>query len=117
MADTEKRLLKSRQAKVKIGKFTFLIRRPTVEEAIQIEQNKMDVCAVAKRFVYGWEDVLDMDIAPSGTSDPAIFSSSLWTEWVADRPDFWWPIREAVNNNFNDYYKKLDDNLKNSEPG
>lgn len=87
---------KAREFPVEIGRFTFTCLRPNDAEAAEMYTEGYNRHQVAARFVVGWEGVLESDLIPSGGSDPVPFSAPLWRDWVADRSDFWAPIKDAV---------------------
>lgn len=117
MADLiAERLKKNRELKVTVGKFTFLARRPTDEEAIPIYRRfgeegalYLEVCAgIARDCVFGWQDVIEDDVIGGGGDAALTFSAESWKAWCSDRKDFWQPIAEAVLAAYRAHSEKVD---------
>ena len=106
------RLLKSRQSKLKVGEYTFIVRRPTAYEAALLFQNDPTQYDVARDYVDDWDGVKDKDLIPSGGNDPAEFHKTLWAEWLSDNPDLWGPIFDCVVNSYQAYKGKVEDEGK-----
>lgn len=108
-----RQLRKSRENKIEIGKHRFLYRRPTDVEMLKLGREKASDHDIAREFVEGWENVTPADIVPSGGSDSLEFDRILWREWLADRPDFWNPIAEAVVADYRTHVEKREQAAKN----
>jgi len=102
------RLRKSRQSTVKIGEYTFTVRRPTAFEAANLFQNNPTQFEIARDFVDNWDGVKDKDLVPSGGSDAVEFDRVLWGEWLADMVEFWEPIFDHVVESFTAYKERKD---------
>lgn len=102
------RLLKSRQSKLLVGKYTFTIRRPTTYDAALLFQNDPTQYDVARDYVDDWDGVKDRDIVPSGGGDAAEFDKALWAEWLSDKPDLWEPIFNHVVKSYQSYQDTVD---------
>jgi len=100
------RLKKSRQSTLKIGEYTFTVRRPTAFEAANLFADNPTQFDIARDFVDGWDGVKDADLVPSGGNDAAEFERVLWGEWLADRVEFWEPIFDHVVKSFTDYKER-----------
>ena len=111
--DLINQIKKSRQGTIKIGTCTFIYSRPTDAEAITVSKGTLSDYDVARMFVIGWTDVKASDILSSAGSDPLEFDSSLWAEWLADRPDFWKPISDRVIESYKLHVERLKDAAKN----
>lgn len=90
------RIRKSRETEVKIEKYTFIVRRPTDVEAVELSRGSAGPADVAQKHVIGWKGVTEDDVVGGGGSDPVAFDVDLWREWCSDRPAFWAPIAEAA---------------------
>ncbi len=86
------RMRKQRELEVKVGNFTFIARRPTDAQLIEVGRN-IDLC---EKFVIGWNGVTENDIIGGGGTDPIPFSAALWAEMYGDHPEFWEPIAAAI---------------------
>lgn len=105
-------LVRNRQFKTKLGRFTFLWRRPTTVELISLQSAPQVDCVMVQSAVYGWEGVTKHDIANNGEQDPAPFSEIVWRAWCADRADFWEPIAAEILKAYNAYSESLEDRAK-----
>ena len=87
-----------RRIEIKVGKFTFIGRRPTQGDAIRLGLNRNStVLDFARNLVDGWKDVTEFDVFGTGDKEaPLPFDKDLWLEWIDDRGDFWVPIADAV---------------------
>lgn len=106
---------KHRELKVPVGKFVFICRRPTDEEAVGLfRAGGLSNSLIARNHVVGWENVSAADMPGGDNSDPLPFDVDVWREWCADRNDFWPPIGEACMAAYNEHAEKLRDAAKNS---
>ena len=101
------RLRKSRQSTLKIGEYTFTVRRPTAYEAAVMFQSDPTPYDVACEYVDDWAGVKDRDLVPSGGSDAADFDKTLFAEWLADKPDLWDQIFNHVITSYTGYNEKV----------
>lgn len=106
------RLLKSRQSKLKVGEYTFTVRRPTAYEAALLFQNDPTQYDVARDYVDDWDGIKDKDLIPSGGNELAEFDKTLWAEWLSDQPELWEPIFDHVVKSYQSYKGKVDDEGK-----
>jgi hypothetical protein len=106
-----------RQFKIKVGKFTFMARRPTDVEIVKITRDGAEWFEIATSFVNGWEAVTENDVVGGGGSDAVRFDERVWREWCADRPDFWQPIGTAVLKAYETHSERTAELEKNSQPG
>lgn len=106
------RLRKQRELKVVVAGMTFIARRPTDVEMVAISRAGIDVSEIAARHVIGWDGVTENAIAGGGGSAVVPFDAELWREWLADRPDFWLPIGNAVLEAYGLHQRQMDDAAK-----
>ena len=102
----------AREQKVSIGKGTFTIRRPTDEEAIQFSRDDVGLVEIVKRFTTGW-NLQEIDLIPGGSPTDIPFDGALFSEWVADQPEVWEPLGQAVLNAYRAHTEKRDTAEKN----
>lgn len=95
-ADLIKKIKQNREIKIPVGKYSFVARRPTDVEALELYRSRTAYSEIAQRFVTGWAGVTENDIVGGGGSDAVEFSQELWAEWCADNQNFWEPIAVAV---------------------
>lgn len=92
------RLRKTREAKVKTGKYTFTVRRPTDEEAYAHFRQETPVSTeLLVRFITGW-DLTEADILPGGDGKKKVeFDPELAREWLADNSPLWAPLLDKIS--------------------
>lgn len=105
------KLRRSREQRIEVGGYVFIVRRPTDMEMIEL-QGKINTSALLQ-FVCGWEGVTELDIIPGGNPTPAEFSQELASEWLRDRPDLWGAVVDAVIGAYNRHAAELEERLKN----
>lgn len=111
------RLLASRESIAEVGGYRFRIRRPTEMQIAVLadERHRMELSlAMVIPAIVGWEGVLERDIIPGESDQPAPFSAELARMWIEDRPDLFAGLQEALMRSITDYRKRQDDALKNS---
>ncbi len=106
----------SRQSTVKVGAWEFTTTRPTDMDMLEIS-GKITQASLLQRFVVGWANVSEADIYPGGTGQPAEFSTELFAEWVADKPDLWNPLTDAIIGSYRAHKDEVEDSAKNLPPG
>ncbi len=105
------KLRKAREVTVPVGGFTFVIRRPTALEMIEI-QNQPRGRAILP-FVIGWDGVKALDLIPGGDPHPLEFDADVCAEWLTDRLDILAPLADAVFAAFSAHEARLEDAKKN----
>lgn len=104
--------IKARTSTVEADGRVFSIRRPTDEEALKIGRNDIDMLDVVRSFTIGW-DLTELDVVSSGTSEKIPFDSALFADWIADQPQLWVPMGEAILNAYRLHAEKRDAAVKN----
>lgn len=107
MADLLAKMRKAREVAVEVDGRRFTVRRPTDMEAARLA-NSGDLLD----FVVGW-DLKEIDLVPGGTPDPVAFDAGLFREWVADRPELWQPLTDAVREAYAAHVRQREDRAKN----
>lgn len=110
------RLRRARQSQVSSGGRNFTIRRPTDLEMYEVagRVNQRDLLA---RFVVDWGAMPEMDLIPGGGPDPVPFDPDLWAEWIADHPEHWDAITDAIVAAYSAHKAQREETVKNSAPG
>lgn len=111
MTDLITKLREARKTVVAAGGYSFIVRRPTDIELGYMMQEQMRQGDVLERFVMGWAGVRELDIIDGGSDAAVDFSTELFMEWVADRPDLWGPLCDAVWNAYSDHFRGLNEKL------
>jgi hypothetical protein len=108
------RLRKGREVRVEVGKFTFVIRRPTDLQMLGV--GGLDTEAQARRalgFVIDWANVVEDDLVGGANMDPVKFDADLWLEWASDHSEFWEPIAKAAYSAYTEHAKREGEAAKN----
>lgn len=106
------KLRKARETKVEAGGFTFIVRRPTDVEMMELGGTR----SVARLFpfIVGWDGVSSLSMGiPGGDAHPLPFDGALCGEWLADRPDLFGPLVEAILGSYAEHAKALESTAKN----
>lgn len=111
------RIRKQREFKIKVGRFTFVARRPTQKEFLDLARGNVNFSDIAAEYVVDWDGITEDDVVGGGGSDKVKFDPRVWREWVADRSDFWEPIAQPILDAYTEYQKHIDELSKNSQPG
>lgn len=105
------KMRKARETRVEQGGFTFVVRRPTALEMIEI-QNEPRGRAILP-FVIGWEGVKELDLLPGGDPHPLAFDADICREWLTDRIDLLAPLADAIFAAYTAHAARLEDAQKN----
>lgn len=111
------RIRAARQTTVESNGKTFIVRRPTLLEIVDMRGKQINQGEVITRFVVGWGGFNEIDLVPGGGPEPVPFEPVLFSEYIADHAEHWEPIVNAVLTSYQDYQAKTEDSLKNSTPG
>lgn len=107
------KLKKSRETSVVVEGKTFHVRRPTDLEMVELHQSgQVTQGDVIKRYVLGWDGVLEIDIIPGGTGIPVPFEAELFGEWISDHPEYWKELTDAILNLYAAHQKTVEDSIK-----
>jgi len=88
------KLRKAREARVLAGGHTFIVRRPTALELIEIQSQPRGRAILP--FVIGWEGVKELDLIPGGDPHPLAFDADVCAEWLTDRLDLLGPVADGI---------------------
>jgi len=108
---------KARETQVEAGGFGFTVRRPTDMEIVDIRGESLKQGDILQRYVLGWSGVTELDIIPGGDGVAVAFETALFMEWIADRPDLWAPLTNAILALYGQHQQRLEAALKKPEPG
>ena len=117
MADLIAAMRRAREQRVEAGGFTFIVRRPTDLEVVQLQNDGLTAADLVQRFVIGWDGVQEIHLIPGGAPVAVPFDAAVWREWVADQPDLWGPISAAIMQGYTAHRDALEAAAKNSPPG
>lgn len=106
-ADVIAAMRRAREGFTELDGFRFTWRRPTVAEATALYMADAGDIDVARKFVIGWSGIHESDLVPSGGADAVAFSAELWDEWLADRPQWWKPLSDAILGAYRAYSESL----------
>lgn len=112
------RIRAGRQSQVKSGNFTFTIRRPDDLEWIDFRTARGNQQREILKFVVGWGEPTEIDLGiPGGTGDKVPFDPLIFAEWIADHPEHWEPLSNAILDEYKKHDKKMAEIRKNLKPG
>lgn len=86
----------ARQSTVTVGDITLTVRRPTDLEMFEMRNTVVTQSDILKKFVDDWAGVTELHLHSGGSPDPVPFSREIFDEWVADHPESWGAISDAV---------------------
>jgi len=78
-----------------------------------MRSEKVTQADILTRFVDGWEGMKELDLVPGGTGAAVEFSPALFAEWVADHPESWGTISDAVVSGYKQHEAALEEATKN----
>lgn len=96
MTSIEERIRQARALEVSIGAWKFQARRPTDMEAGELYRENISKGELARRYVTGWTGMRLCDLVGGDDETPAPFDADVWSEWVADHPEVYGPLGEAI---------------------
>jgi len=111
MSALAEKLRAARRSVVVVAGHEYTVRRPTDAEAAQLAQ--ATGLELVQRFVEGWNHTeLSLGV-PGGSGAPAEFSAELWREWVADNPQVWGALSDAIMAAYSAHIEQKADAVKN----
>lgn len=107
------KIKKAREFMIEVEGVRFTLSRPTDLEAItmkyeSVEQAVLDV----PRFVVGWS-LQEIDLFPGGNAIAVEPEAEVVSAYLADRPDMWMPLIEALKDSYSKHSKKREERSKN----
>lgn len=111
MSALAQKLRKAREVEVKAAGFTFIARRPTDLEMIELGYAKAGRAILP--FVIGWEGVSELSILGTGSPHPVEFDPELCAEWLEDRLDILKELIEAIHGAYSAHVAMLGSAVKN----
>ena len=105
------KLRAARLSQVDADGHLYTIRRPTDAEAVSLAQSAgLDL---VRQFVADWDHTeLSLGI-PGGSAVAVPFDAELWREWVADQPQVWGILAEAIIAAYSSHAEKRETDAKN----
>ena len=107
----------ARQTRVPSHGKTFVVSRPTDLEMMDLRAKEIKQGEIITRFVTGWDGFTELDFVSSGGPDPVAFDAALFAEYIADHPEHWDAIVNAVIESYQAHQEATEESLKNSVPG
>lgn len=112
------RVRASRRGNVKLNGKTFIFRRPTDEDYyFTLIDSEIKITEIIRRFVIDWKGFTELDFDAGGTHGNVEFDSVLFSEWLADQPEIWVPLADAIIGAYNSHNQKRVDAEKKSDAG
>lgn len=112
MSALANKLRRAREVRIPCGHFTLIAQRPTPLEHEERIRNGNPARGILS-LVSGWEGVTEADLLPNGDPHPLPFDAEACAEWLADRPDLFARVAEALVESFKRHCEELDDILGN----
>lgn len=110
MSKAAEKIRRARERPVTVGAHTYTIRRPTDED---VQFGKVEPgLGMVKRYVVGW-DFVELDLFPGGGPEPAPFDAEDWAEWVADKPEVWVELSDAIVAAYKEHTAQVEADAKN----
>ncbi len=106
------KIRRAREVSVEAAGKQYTIRRPTDEEAITISRDGGSLLDVVKRFTIGWS-LQEIDLIPGGSPVAVPFDAELFAEWVADQPQVWEPLGNAIMDAYKAHIERREAAAKN----
>lgn len=102
---------------IEIGDMKFHGYRPSSEEWLRYQDDRVRGVEIARRHIDGWENIRECDLIAGGSDEIVPFNSEVFSELIADRVDIGGYIiikfREALDREF----VKMDELQKNLTAG
>lgn len=105
------KMRRARESRVEAGGFTFVIRRPTTLEMIEIQDQPRGRAILP--FVIGWEGVKELDLIAGGDPHPLEFDPAVAAEWLTDRADLLGALSAAIFDSYVAHAKRQEEAQKN----
>ncbi len=112
MSATSEKIKRARQIRVLVGDKTIIARRPTNLEMIEMK-GKFNQRYLLENFVEGWDGFKESDLFPGGTEELVPFDRETYCEYIADNPQHWIALTNAIVDGYAEYEAKLEESLKN----
>lgn len=108
------KIRRARESQVEVGGLEFTVRRPTDLEMLAMTTGPVITQGdIMTKFVVGWGKVKELDLFSGGTGELVPFSQELFAEFIADRPDLWTPLSNAVVDKYKAHEKAKEETAKN----
>ena len=109
---------RQREVRLPVGRFVFIVRRPTQLQMDEIRGTLVGGSNRAKAralfpFVVGWEGVTEGDLVNGAPAHPVPFDADACAEWLEDAPDVLPAVLNGIAQAFTDHQAKLESATKN----
>lgn len=113
MSILSEKIKRARQTRIAVGAHFLTIRRPTDLDMLELRNEKIKQRDVIERFVVDWDDVKESDLFSGGNPDLVPFDFDAYKEWIADHPEYWAAITDAVVASYKEHEAKVGEIVKN----
>lgn len=114
MKDLADKIRDKRRQKLDIdGGFSIVFSRPSDEEMVKAIAADYTLLEYAQHFVVDWIDVKESDVLRGGSSDRVDFTRAAWVEVLADQPEWWAQIGNAIIESHTKYRQAKGETVKN----
>ena len=112
------RIRAARQQRVESGDMTFTVRRPNDLEWSSMKSSGSISHSDLLQCVCGWGEVTEIDLGiAGGTGEKVPFDHAIYMEWIADHPEHWEKISNAVIDSYKKHDEEVSERVKNLLPG
>lgn len=108
---------KAREQVVEAGGLSFVTRRPTDLEVLEMRGQGVSQRDLLRRFVLGWQGVKEIDLIPGGTPKPVEFDHDLFLAWVEDQPEVYAKLLEHITGAYKTHEQQRAEALKKPDAG
>lgn len=112
MSVLSEKMRKAREVRVESGGHVFVVLRPT---PLQFEAMSRggDLAKSVLALVVDWDKFIESDLIPGGDPHPVKFDADACAEWLADHPEDFNKVTEAVVDAMAKYVEARDGAVKN----
>jgi len=112
------RIRRQRESRLVVGRFTFVVRRPTQLQMAEVQQTLVRGSNRAKAhalfpFVVGWEGVTEGDLVNGAPAHPVAFDQEACAEWLEDSPEILTAVLNGIAEAFSSYHDRAESDQKN----
>ncbi|MGL6245647.1 hypothetical protein [Pseudomonas sp.] len=111
MSALAEKIRKAREIKVKAGGVTFICRRPSDLEMIELRGRPTGRGILP--FIIGWEGVTEQTITGTGAPHPLDFDAAACAEWLQDRLDLLGAVMQDIVDAYQAHTEKTAGAIKN----
>jgi hypothetical protein len=113
MSKLAEKIRLARQIKVEAGDWAFIVTRPTDLDMQDMRKTLPTNRDLLSKFVINWEGIKESDLYDGGTAELVPFDKEVYEEFIADHPELWSGLVNAIVDGYKVHEQKVADSLKN----